>query len=83
MLKSFAIEIERGIVIHPAHQVAQVRGRQEAAGESFEIADAKRVGGAINGGGLRLRPGADRQRAGREKTQKLASIRRSRESHRR
>jgi hypothetical protein len=32
---------------------------------------------------LLLRPGADRQRAGREKTQELAPIRRSRKRHRR
>src|SRR5665213_3866639 len=48
VLKPFAIESQRGIVIHAAHQVTQRRGRQHAAGESLEIADTQGVGRTIN-----------------------------------
>ena len=49
VLEPFAIEFQRGIVIHAAHQVTQMRGRQHAARESLEIAHTQGVGRAING----------------------------------
>ena len=78
--ETLAIELQRGIVIHAAHQVAQMRGRQHAASESLEIAHTQGVGRAGNGRGILLRPGIVQQGAaasgtGREKSQKIAAFR--------
>ena len=87
VLKSLAIELQRGIVIHAADQVTQMRGRQHAARESLEIAHTQGVGRAINGGRSLLGPGiasqGGRQRASRKKTEELAAFRGCLGSHRR
>src|SRR6185503_8087329 len=57
VLKSLAVELQGAIVIHAAEQVAQMRGRQQSAGERLEIAHTQRVGGAIDGWRTLLCPG--------------------------